>query len=324
MAEIWLGMLVGLSIFRDSKKDVAWVISSPGFICALIAAWCAKISSKTYFLDIRDIYPDVFAEAGILDRDGKLYRFLDRLTASIYANALGIICPTHGLKEHVAKRGGQSVEVIYNGFPEMLMEMPGEKREKFTLCFHGILSVFQDVETIVALAAYLKPFDIDIVVVGYGKKESLIANAEIDNLHFYGKRSFEETIAIVSSCHIGLCLRRDEAISKDAFPVKVWECLGLGMPSVVTPICEAGDFLEKNQCGTQFDSGDVVAIGEYVRKLKSDDACLRSLQQKASEVRKGYTREIQGALAGEYFLEGLLGAEMAIQGGLKNFRRAGQ
>ena len=174
------------------------------------------------------------------------------------------------------------------------------------MCFHGILGQFQDVESVLEVAKRLGEHDIDVVVIGYGVKSALLQEATIPNLHYLGRLTFDETIDVVAGCHLGLCLRRNDEISRDALPVKVWECLGLGIPSVVTPICEAGEFLQKNGCGVQFEAGEIDSIADWIIGIRDDARRYADMAAACRNVRQQFTREQNGAEAAGIILGALM------------------
>ena len=295
VGELRMGWLAGNAMFGpDARCDLA-VISTPGYLAALVISSVARRRRVPYVLELRDVYPQVYAEAGLLRRRSWLYRFFERRTRAMYSGARAVIAATRGLARTVAEDAPDArVHHVYNGFPSRLLARRAEKHGRFTVCFHGVMGFFQDVETLVKVARALAPHDVALVVVGYGRKEVLIAEAGLPNVSFLGRQAFEATIEHIERCHLGLCLRKDDEISRDAFPVKVWECLGLGLPSIVTPACEAGEFLEAEGCGIQLPAGDVQRIVEHVLRLKDHPDELSALSERCRRTAARFTREQTG------------------------------
>ncbi len=158
-------------------------------------------------------------------------------------------------------------------------------------------------DTLIEVARRVQPHGIDIVAIGYGRKEDTLRSAQLANLRFLGRLSFDETMNQIERCHVGLCLRMDDAVSRDAFPVKVWEYLGLGIPSIVTPQCEAGEFLERHGCGIQLPAGDADAIVSALLRLKmhKDERDAMGANCRAAAGR--YTREQLGVEAASLIAE---------------------
>lgn len=297
VGELKIGWVAGRHMFAASKAKCA-LISSPAYLSAFVISMLARIKRVPYMLELRDIYPEVYAEAGLLRRSSIIYRILLKATQSMYRNAEAIIAATDGLKQIVENEAGDTqVYRVYNGFPNALLQLKQTKHERFTVCFHGILGFLQDIETLRIVAERLEPEDIDVIVIGYGRKANILSSQPLKNLRFLGRLPYEQTINEVARCHIGLCLRIDDGISKIAFPVKVWEYLGLRMPSIITPYCEAGEFLENEKCGFHLPAGDVDGIVRLILELKKSPLNLEGMISRAEQVAPNFTREILGKVA---------------------------
>lgn len=302
--ELRMGWVAARAMTTRHREGDALLVSTPSYLAALLICGFARRRGIRYALDVRDLYPQAYEQAGLIRRDGRLYRYFSARTSEMYAGAARVITATVGLATAVSAAAPRvPVHCVYNGLPARLLERHAAKHGRFTACFHGVLGYFQDVSTLMAVAAALAPHEIDVVVVGHGKRATELVACRLPNLRFLGRLSFEDTMAAVERCHVGLCLRRDDEISRDAFPVKVWECLGLGMPSIVTPPCEAGEFLERERCGTQLPAGDVDAIVAAVLALARDRAALHSAQVRCRAVAAHYTRERLGRKAADYIVQ---------------------
>lgn len=300
VGELRLGFEVGLAMVSKHRAPV--LISSPAYLSSLVIAGICRLFRTPYVLDVRDIYPQVYDQAGVLKRSSPIYAILLRLSRRMYRGARCCMTATEGLKHEVARDDDRrQVFCVYNGYPAALSAIRPAKHRRFTLCFHGVLGFFQDVETLVRLAEALQGDDIDLVVIGYGRKADLLSACRLPNLRFLGKLPFDETMAEVSRCQVGLCLRRGDEISRDAFPVKVWEYLGLEIPSVITPICEAGDFVERHGCGIQLPAGDHEAVRRTILGLRDDEVRLAAMRSRCATAAARFSREQTGVRAARIF-----------------------
>jgi glycosyltransferase involved in cell wall biosynthesis len=299
LARVWgelgMGRAAARALSSERENTALLLVSTPSYVAALLLCAKARRLGIAYVLDVRDIYPQAYAAAGLIARGGLLYRFFTARSLAMYRGARRVVTATQGLAREIETIApGCQAHCVYNGFPAALAARRSTKHERFTICFHGALGFFQDVDTLIAVAARLEPLDIDVVVVGYGRKEDLLRRAGLRNLRFLGRLDFEATIAAVERCHVGLCLRGDDDVSRDAFPVKVWEYLGLGMPSIVTPVCEAGSFLEQHKCGFQFPAGAVPAIVDTIQRLERSPHECRALGTACCAANTSFTREHLG------------------------------
>ncbi len=300
LGELHMGWVAARCLFARSPRPDLAVISSPGYIAALVMAAVARRRRVPYVLEMRDIYPQVYAEAELIRRESLLYRFFAKRSRNLYMGARLVITATQGIASEVRKVVPEAnVNCVYNGFPVELMNRRPGKHQRFTVCFHGVLGFFQDVETLLKVAERLLPHGVDVVVIGYGRKEEPLKKTTLPNVRFLGRQPFVDTINAVERCHLGLCLRLDDDISKDAFPVKVWEYLGLGIPSIITPPCEAGYFVAEHGCGLVHESGDFDAIVSTILALKAEPARIDEMSARCRIVASRYTREQTGLAAAQ-------------------------
>ena len=293
LGELRLGWRAGGQLVRSGADLI--VISSPAYLAALVIAWRARRRGIPYLLDIRDVYPQVYAHANLLKMGSIPYRLMLSASRHFYRGAVGIITATRGLAQTVRPDAREvPIHCVYNGFPASLAALREPKHERFSVCFHGVMGFFQDVPTLVKVAEALQAHDVDVVAIGYGRQAALLKDSTLSNLRFLGKLPFEQTVVEASRCHVGLSLRRDDDISKDAFPVKVWEYMALGLPQVVTPPCEAGDFIERHGCGAQCAAGDIDRIVALILDLKRRPELMAAQVQRCEVAGRGYTRESLG------------------------------
>jgi len=290
LEEFFLGLRVSLHIFFVGYDRV--VLSSPSYLAAIPISIMLTLKKIPYVIELRDIYPESFLEAGLVNKGALHYKALKMMSQHLYSKSQGILCATEGLKRLLEPyRNLPKMDVVYNGFDAVNSGRSG-KYDDFTVCFHGVLGVFQDIDGLVLIAEKLRELGITLLVIGYGSKEDLIRSSP--NINFLGKKSHEETMEIISKCHVGLSLRSNDQISINSFPVKVWEYIGLGIPCIVSPLSEAGEFVESNQFGRQ------VAFGDYDGVIKAIIDFKDSLDLEPSEyVRAMYSRERTGLAAAE-------------------------
>lgn len=290
--EILLGFRVAIYLFMQKNIDGV-MISIPSYLASIPIAVCVWLRNIPYVLEVRDVYPETFVEAKLISKNSYIYRVFERYTKKLYNDSLGIIVPTHGARKYIQNyTRPNKIKVIYNGFNKR--PSSNEKFEKFTVCFHGVLGEFQDISGLKAIAKLLKKADIDVIVIGYGRKEPLLHDAE--ELEYLGRKPPNETLDLVSKCHFGISLRTDDHISKNAFPVKIWEYVGMGIPCVVSPKCEAGEFLEQHGLGAQFEYADYEGIVQQILKFKSGHWTLNQGVSVDQYDRKNTGREAASAI----------------------------
>tara|TARA_B100000965_G_scaffold405705_1_gene440836 strand:+ start:13275 stop:14420 length:1146 start_codon:yes stop_codon:yes gene_type:complete len=294
ISDLLLGFYLGISFFFKTKKDRLFIISSPPYFSMLITCLFLRIRGMRYIVDVRDSYPHVLSTSGKISSNGVVFKILYFLNRIVFNGAYHIISATEGIDKLVHENSDNNQRtLILNGFKASSRKIDSSKHKKFSVCFHGVFGHLQDIENLLKLVESLEE-EIDFYIVGYGPKERLIKDKEhLKNLFFLGHLSHVDTISEISKCHLGLSLRVEGVVSKDSFPVKVWEYIGLNMPCIVTPISEAGEFITKHRIGFQYNSDDLVGIKEKIIDMKSNQYQYSEIYSNLSNIGDSYSRENQ-------------------------------
>lgn len=263
------GIALALKIIF-SKNDL-YFLSSPPFFTVLVASLACRLLGKKYILDIRDLYPEVFVNLGLLPKESAAYRYILKFTRIMYNGAQSIITVTEGLENKIRAHSPRAdIHRIYNGYDTELF-MPGhEKFDKYTVVFHGNLGKFQRIDLLVDVAREMEKTnpEIQFKVIGYGPGAEFLKNPP-SNLEYLGPMKYEEIAKYIAKCHMGISLRTDDEISKDAVPVKVFEYMGVEIPVLVTPKGEASRLIEKEKLGYGLDNdlSEIVPVISKMMKL---------------------------------------------------------
>lgn len=244
--------LSGINLFFKvlfSKKEI-YIFSSPPFITIMIGVFACWLKRSKYILDIRDIYPQVFFSLGIISEDSLPSKISLWITKKMYDKAFSIITVTNGIKKIIENETKTKIALIYNGYDPELFKPSIEKFDKFTVVFHGNLGKFQRIDLLVEVAKEMEKThpEIQFKVIGKGPGEKYL-QAPPSNLEYLGAINYQEIGKYISKCHLGISLRTDDQISRDAFPVKVFEYIGVGIPVIVSPEGEASNFVKKEEFG---------------------------------------------------------------------------
>jgi glycosyltransferase involved in cell wall biosynthesis len=226
---------------------------------------------KRVILDIRDLYPEVFFQNGILRRSSFFGKIIKKIEIYMYRKSFSISTVTEGLKNEI-NNSNRSTIVIRNGFDEKLFCETPEKFDDFTLVFHGNMGKFQNIELLKSVIQYFNENDqsIKFLIIGNeGSQIDLIRNMRSDNLNFMERIPYNEIPSYISKCHVGLSFRTDDYISRTSFPVKVFEYIGVVLPVLVTPLSEAGHIVEEEGFGIETEN-DLASIINSIYLIKSN------------------------------------------------------
>ena len=271
LKEHLVGMELFLKIFNSPAELI--ILSSPPFFTVCWGAFAAIIRGKRYILDVRDLYPEVFFEMGLINESSFLGRIAKYITRFIYLRSHNIMTVTDGLVSEIKKYSIHSdkITLARNGYdPERFYPGTGEKFEKTSLVFHGTIGKAQNVETLLKLASALEnDSQVEILVAGDGPKLKNILEANRKNIRYLGNLKYEEVPDLLRKCHVGLSFRTDDKIGKEAFPVKVFEYIGCGLPVILAPKGEAGDMVESDGLGFQFENNDIFGMVKVIQNIKN-------------------------------------------------------
>lgn len=295
LSEIAYGIELFLRIIFSSYSIV--FISTPPYISALFASFACILSSKKYVLDVRDTYPQVYYNLGLLGRGTAIATFLETVTRFVYTKTEFLVTVSEGCVRDIEDILGDKKKVykLTNGFDSDIFKPAGIKQDVFTAVFHGNFGKFQDIELIIEIAkrAHENNLPAQFLLVGEGEKEYLVKNVSLPNLRFIGKKTYKEVPNILSKCHLGMSFRVNNPLSVSSLPVKVFEYLGVGIPVLVTPISEAGQMVQEHNVGFQFDNSDIDALYGILADLIEDQKLYNSIVQNVMQQRVNYSRKEQ-------------------------------
>jgi glycosyltransferase involved in cell wall biosynthesis len=306
LSEILLAFCIFINLLTR-KMDI-YFVSSPSFLLLISTLIASKVKKTSYIVDIRDIYPQVIFDNNIFNEDSFIGKLLVNIESIIYNNASKIVTVTKGLKNHIENKTTTPVYLIRNGLDRNMFypKTIKSKTDNFIILFHGTLGRSQNLDLIINYAKYLNENNIDdikIWVIGDGPKKDKIIRVINkfqleDILIYYGFQDLKKIPNFINSADIGFSPRKNGLINKTAFPVKVYEYMGCGKPTIVTPISEVGNYLENNNIGFQFSNSELIKMHETILKLKNDKILYKKYCQNAINVSRKFER---GKLANELY-----------------------
>ncbi len=292
LSECLLGVEVFLRVLFCPYELV--FISSPPFVTSLMAAMAARVRGIQYVFDVRDEYPEVYFTAKLVSPSSLPGRILLSLERKAYTKSLLVTSVTEGICERIQqKTGKQNDYLLRNGFDEDVFVPSTKKEDLFTLVFHGNIGKFQKPDLLIEIAtlARQKNLPFTFKVIGWGNNDQSLKDTALSNLDYLGMIEYEKIPAFISPAHIGLSFRSSDIISVNSFPVKLYEYIGVGLPMLVTPLSEAGNFVESNGLGFQFSGESAQQILDKIIHLYENRDVLGNVTNNVIKIRPQFSRQ---------------------------------
>lgn len=275
-----------------TRYDIV-LLSSPPFLTCSFAALACRIKAIPYVFDVRDEYPEVYFSAGLLRPSSVPGKILQNIERKIYRNASLVISVTQGICIRITEKCREAkVKLVRNGYDAEKF-LPAENTyETFTIVFHGNMGKFQDPDLILRLAARAQKEQrkIEFLIIGWGNNDAALNEQELTNVRYLGMVHYQDIPQTIARAHVGISFRTNDLISKNAFPVKLYEYIGVAIPAIITPRSEAGEFFEMHNIGYQFNPNEWEDIYTRIVYLAEHPDEISRLRQNILKERDAFSR----------------------------------
>lgn len=269
-------LIFRLTLRRYFSPPAVVVLSSPPFVSCFFAAVACRALGIRYVWDARDLYPEVLFNFGVVKRDSAVGRWMAGATRSIYRHALFVSTPSDSFVETLRRQVDEPSKVLLvrNGFDEeMFPSKPPTTRagKPFVCVNHGLLGRMHNIKLLLQVAEIVDRTNPDIVfhVIGSGPKQYFFEGDIGPNVRYFGHRSHSEIPGFLFNADVGLAFIEDGEGTDGAFPVKIYEYIGAGLPTLVTPISEAGRLVASKGIGACFENCDATSIAKLIIELSA-------------------------------------------------------
>jgi hypothetical protein len=270
-----------LSTRRLEEPDVV-IGTSPTFFAAMAAAGAAARRRRPFIMEVRDLWPAVIVELGVL-RNPYMIRALERLELALYARATRIVTVTESFRRSLIERGIPAAKVftIPNG-ADVEFWQPTEAaarlrrrlelEDRFVVLYIGAHGISHALSRLLESAEQLRAqTKIHFLFVGEGaEKELLVRRAQeagLKNVQFLdpvAKDQVREFYALADVCLVPL---RDIPLFDTFIPSKMFEIMAMAKPIVGSLRGEAADILRRSGCGVVVEPEDSRAVAQAILRL---------------------------------------------------------
>jgi glycosyltransferase involved in cell wall biosynthesis len=270
-----------LGATASGRADVV-VVSSPTFF-SIGSAWLlARLKRARLVLEIRDLWPAIFTELGVLT-NRRVIGLLERLELAAYAAADEIVVVSQGFRDNLISRGVPpgKIHTIRNGTSPGRFDpaRPPDPAVRTTLgaspgdclvLYLGTHGISQGLPGIADAAARLSAHPVHFAFVGEGadkgRLERKAASLGLRNVTLRPGVPHEDVPALLAAADICLVPLRDVPLFATFIPSKMFECLAAGKAVIGSVTGEAGQILR--EAGAMVvPPEDSVALADAIRVL---------------------------------------------------------
>lgn len=291
-SELWRGVVMAFQVPRDAVA----IISLPEIFAGLMTATLLRLQGRRYWIDVRDIYPDVFVTSGVASADSLFIRFVGSWLRWLYRGAERISTATQDLCDRVRERTPSQVPVIVakNGFAPQFTPAAAPDLKSPLLVTHGTMGRFQNsalLAQLILLARREEP-SWRFLVIGDGPSAAALEAARGSTLEWLRSAPQDEMPRRLASAAVGLSIRTNDDISAGSIPVRMLEYFGLGMPVLIHPVSEGGQEVEREGLGRVVAQGDASALLSVLREML-EVSRNRAYRERVLAVRSRYAASAQ-------------------------------
>jgi glycosyltransferase involved in cell wall biosynthesis len=266
---------------RLTDPDIV-IGSSPTFFAAVAAAGTGVQRKVPFIMEIRDLWPAIFVELGVL-KNALLIKLLARFELALYKQATHVVTVTEAFRQNLIARGVPSNKVvtITNG-ADLEFWQPSvsiiDLRKRlglegyFVVLYMGAHGISHALGRILESAERLLEYpDIQFLFVGEGaEKKQLIRQAQelrLENVRFLDPVDREDVREFYAMADVCLVPLRDIPLFETFIPSKMFEIMAMGRPIVGSVRGEAAGILQRSKGSLVVAPEDSNAIAQAILKI---------------------------------------------------------
>ncbi len=281
--------------------DIVLAMTDPP-VAGIAGAFIARMSSRPFVYNIRDLYPDM-AMGGEIVNSGFWVDRWEKMHRRALRQAARVVVLGDDMRDRILAKGvaPERVVIVRDGssFPSSLPERSDPLVQKirsgfqFVAIHAGNLGFYGAWNTLLKAAELLRNENIGLVFVGEGaNRAALEASAQSSpNVRFLPFFPVEQVphVMMAGDVHIVTVRRGLEGV---VVPSKLYSILAAGRPvlTVAPASTDAARIVSETGCGMSADPDHPAAVAAALIQLRNDPARLAQMEARAREVAAKYAR----------------------------------
>lgn len=293
----------------EREVDMIYASSTP-LTVGLVGKWVAKLKRCRFVFEVRDLWPDVPMELGII-RNKWLIRLLNNMERDIYKQSDRIIALSSGMKDVIAAKGisENKIDVITNFADIELFQsiniaeqtnmyvLYPELQNHFISLYAGTIGFVNHVEYILKLAQNTVDSRILYVIVGDGKeKPRLVKEAEklgLTNVLFLDSVSKRDAMILMTMSDVGMCFVRPHPILDRNSQNKLFDFWAAGKPTLINYKGWQDEAMRAYEAGHGFDYEELDEMTAYIESICHHRDNYEQLSMNTKALANCYKKETQ-------------------------------
>jgi colanic acid biosynthesis glycosyl transferase WcaI len=286
------------------RCDVVLAMTDPPFQ-GIVGAIVARLKSKPYVYNIRDMYPDM-AVSGAIVEPGLLARIWERLHRWALCRSSRVIVLGEDMRMRIIAKGVDpaGIEIVRDGADVLPLDAPQPSLDdeiirtirsdfKFVLLHAGNLGFYGAWETLITAMRNLEPDGVGLVFVGEGAQKAHVEGLakEAKNVRFlaFFPASKIPSVLAAPDAHVLTVKRGLEGV---VVPSKMYGILAAGKPivAVAPKETDAASLGAKFGFAVSADPDNPEQVTAVIRSLLRDRAKVESMGRAARAVASDYDR----------------------------------
>lgn len=229
----------GIKLARASDIIIS---SSPQLFVGFSGAIISLITKKKFILDIRDLWPDIIIDMGIMKKYNPIYQILKLLELVMYKSSDHIVYNSPKFKEYLSTKIAQEkMSLITNGIDDYILEYFKEHqnniklKKKYKIIYAGNLGIAQDIIILVDFAKLYQD-NIEILLIGKGSQENdireKIIKENLSNIKIISAIPREELLIKYKEADFLYLQLKNIKMFEKTIPSKIFEYLATKKPII--------------------------------------------------------------------------------------------
>lgn len=307
---VFFSILVFIKYLKLGKKFDYIFVSSPPLSVFIPAYIISLFTHSKIITDIRDLWPESIAIAGILKKNSFPYKLLKKFEKFVYKKSFYIFTVSSKMKEYIEEyTETEKVDVIYNGISKKEIQLKNKLSEnvnkiknkengKLNIYYAGNIGIMQDLKKILEIfnedKSLKKIYNIKFIGDGARKKElcKYSKNNNLNNVEFLGQMSKKNTLKLlIEDADVLFLNLKNNKLFEMAIPSKLFDYLLVEKPILIGLKGEIRDVLSDLNSIIYFDGSN---LGQKLYLLKTNyKNYLNSSENNFNFVKNNFNREKQ-------------------------------